>query len=52
VRALISLVDVYKHCVRAGQAKCGGNAALGAPDIFKQAFEIEMTRKIAKLYHL
>jgi hypothetical protein len=43
-------VAIYKHCVRAGQAKCGWNGALRSPNIFKQAFEIGGTGKTAKLY--
>jgi hypothetical protein len=41
---------VYKHCVRRGQVKCGQIAALRAPQIFKRAFEIVMTGKIAIIY--
>jgi hypothetical protein len=32
-----------------GQAECGGNAALHARQIFKQAFEIESMGKITSV---
>jgi hypothetical protein len=43
--------DIYKHCVRSGQAECGGNATLPASPNFKLAFEIETTGKNPILNH-
>jgi hypothetical protein len=43
--------EIYKHCVRPGQAECGGNAACRAPENFKLVFEIETTGETAILNH-
>jgi hypothetical protein len=42
---------VYKHCVRSGQAECGGIATLRCLPDFKLAFEIESTGKNPILNH-
>ena len=42
---------IYKHCVRAGQAKCGNNGTPSPSPVFKLAFEIGMPRINAILYH-
>jgi hypothetical protein len=49
-KSLVCLVfspRFIEHCVYLGQADYGGNAALHAEQIFKHAFEIELTGKTA-----